>query len=72
MADLALSEEDEAMLDGAAGPAAQLCLRMVVALARVRGAPRLLRVASAHVDGCLYHGRAGLDFVEWLGGLADG
>lgn len=69
MADLALSEEDEEMLDGANGPAAQLCLRMVVALARVRGAPRLLRVASAHVDGCLYHGQAGLDFVERLGEL---
>ncbi|TVT20133.1 DUF521 domain-containing protein, partial [Amycolatopsis acidiphila] len=57
------------MLAGEAGPAAQLCLRMIVALARVRGARRLLDVESAHVDGCLYHGRAGLDFAERLVGL---
>ncbi|WP_236792992.1 aconitase X catalytic domain-containing protein [Amycolatopsis sp. GM8] len=54
------------MLAGEAGPAAQLCLRMIVALAGVRGARRLLDVESAHVDGCLYHGRAGLDFAERL------
>ncbi|MFI5607756.1 aconitase X [Amycolatopsis sp. NPDC051903] len=70
MADLELSEEDEAVLAGARGEAARLCLRMVVALARVRAAPRLLTVRSAHVDGCLYHGQAGLDFVERLGELA--
>jgi predicted aconitase len=63
---LSLSEADEAMLAGDAGPAAQLCLRMVVALARVRGARKLLSVSSAHVDGCLYHGQAGLDFAELL------
>lgn len=66
MTELELSEEDEAVLGGDAGPAAQLCLRMIVALARVRGARRLLRVESAHVDGCLYHGKAGLDFAERL------
>ena len=30
------------------------------------GAGRLIDVASAHVDGCLYHGRAGLEFAERL------
>ncbi|MEU4668046.1 aconitase X catalytic domain-containing protein [Amycolatopsis sp. NPDC023774] len=69
MADLELSEEDEAMLAGEYGEAAKLCLRMVIALAQVRGATRLLTVESAHVDGCLYHGQAGLDFVERLGAL---
>ncbi|HWD01725.1 MAG TPA: aconitase X catalytic domain-containing protein [Amycolatopsis sp.] len=69
MTDLELSEEDEATLAGDRGEAAELCLRMVIALARVRGASRLLSVESAHVDGCLYHGQAGLDFVERLGEL---
>lgn len=54
------------MLAGGAGPAAAWCLRMVIALAEVRGAGRLLSVDSAHIDGCLYHGRAGLDFAERL------
>jgi hypothetical protein len=30
------------------------------------GARRLVDVVSAHVDSCLYHGRAGLDFAERL------
>ena len=33
---------------------------------RVAGAERLIDVSSAHIDGCLFHGRAGLDFAERL------
>ena len=63
---LELSAADRDMLAGGAGPAAAWCLRLVVALAEVRGAGRLLSVDSAHIDGCLYHGQAGLDFAERL------
>jgi predicted aconitase len=63
---LTLSDADRDMLAGGAGRAAAWCLRMVIALAEVRGADRLLSVDSAHIDGCLYHGRAGLDFAERL------
>ena len=28
--------------------------------------PRLIDVESAHIDGCLYHGQAGLDFAGKL------
>ena len=35
-------------------------------MAEVAGAERLIEVTSAHVDGCLYHGEAGLDFAERL------
>src|SRR5512132_3081297 len=45
-------------------------MRIVVELGRVAGAARLIDVTSAHIDGCLYHGRAGLDFAERL--LRDG
>ena len=54
------------MLDGRHGEAAALCMRVVSAVARASGAERLLEVVSAHVDGCLYHGQAGLDFAERL------
>jgi predicted aconitase len=43
-----------------------MAMRIVVALARLALAPRLIDVHSAHIDGCLYHGRAGLDFAERL------
>lgn len=61
-----LTDEERAVRDGAHGPAAAMAMRLVAGLARVVGARRLLPVASAHVDGCLYHGRAGLDFAERL------
>jgi predicted aconitase len=67
-----LSADDRAMLDGERGEAARLAMRIVVDLAEVMEADRLIDVASAHVDGCLYHGPASLEFAERLvaGGAA--
>jgi predicted aconitase len=61
-----LTESDRALLRGERGEAAALAMRIIVEMAGVSGAGRLVDVASAHVDGCLYHGRAGLDFAERL------
>jgi predicted aconitase len=66
MRPLRLEERDERMLYGADGDAARLAMRIVSAMAEVAGAERLIDVTSAHVDGCLYHGRASLDFAERL------
>ena len=41
-------------------------MRLVVRAAEVTGAQRLIDVTSAHVDSCLYHGEATLDFVQRL------
>ena len=30
-------------------------------------AERLLDITGAHIDSCLYHGQAGLDFAQRLG-----
>jgi hypothetical protein len=67
-----LSPDDRAMLDGELGEAARLAMRIVADMAGVMEADRLIDVASAHVDGCLYHGPAGLEFAERLvaGGAA--
>ena len=61
-----LTESDRAFLQGEHGDAAALAMRIVVEMAGVSGAERLIDVASAHVDGCLYHGLAGLEFAERL------
>ncbi|WP_291004159.1 aconitase X catalytic domain-containing protein [Hoeflea sp.] len=60
--DLTQAERD--MMQGLQGPAAADALGLVVRFAEAVGADRLLPCASAHVDGCLYHGQASLDFVE--------
>lgn len=54
------------MLDGREGDACALAMRIVVEMANVWDAERLIDIASAHVDGCLYHGLAGLELAERL------
>lgn len=54
------------MLEGGQGPGVAMAMRVVVAVAGVRGATELVEISGAHVDSCLYHGRAGLDFATRL------
>jgi predicted aconitase len=61
-----LTSRDREMLDGHHGEAAALGMRILLDMARVWEAERLIDVTSAHIDGCLYHGPAGLDFAELL------
>ncbi|MEO7243486.1 MAG: aconitase X catalytic domain-containing protein [Variovorax sp.] len=63
---IALTDHDRALLGGQHGPAAALAMRVLVRSAELMGAERLLDIESAHIDGCLYHGQASLDFVERL------
>ena len=61
-----LTAEDRAWLNGERGEGAALAMRLLVKMAEVARAPRLLDVTGAHIDSCLYHGQAGLDFAERL------
>ncbi|MDR5816214.1 MULTISPECIES: aconitase X catalytic domain-containing protein [unclassified Caballeronia] len=61
---LTLSPRDRAMLNGDFGAGVALAMRIVAATARVMDARALIDITSAHIDGCLYHGAASLDFVE--------
>ncbi|MEM7491270.1 MAG: aconitase X catalytic domain-containing protein [Pseudomonadota bacterium] len=56
-----------AILSGATGTAGdRMALEIVTGAARMLGAPRLVEIASAHIDGCLYHGASGTLFCEKL------
>ena len=66
MADVDLTSRDQAALVGDHGPAAAMAMRIIVRLAEIQGAPSLIDVTRAHIDGCLYHGQAGLDFATKL------
>ena len=63
---LTLTDHDRAMLEGEAGPAAAMAMRLVAGFARALGAGGLLDIARAHVDGCMHHGQVSLDFIEAL------
>jgi predicted aconitase len=59
-----LSSVDDALLAGEAGGAARFAMQVLVAFSRAVGAPSLLDITRAHIDGCLYHGQVNVDFVE--------
>ena len=61
-----LDDRDRALLAGERGDGAAFAMRLIVRMAEIEEAPGLRDVAGAHVDSCLYHGRAGLDFAERL------
>jgi len=61
-----LTEDERAMAGGAAGEAAAMAMRIVAETGRIMGAARLVPIASAHIDGCLYHGASGVEFAERL------
>lgn len=66
---LTLTADEQAMLDGKSGPAVAMAMRIVVGVAHANLATRLLEIESAHVDGCIYDGRASLDFAQHLADL---
>ena len=63
---LELSELDQALLAGHHGQAAQVAMQIVLRMARLQGAQRLVDVTQAHIDGCIYTGPASLRFAEQL------
>ncbi|MEN3376696.1 MAG: cis-L-3-hydroxyproline dehydratase [Hyphomicrobiales bacterium] len=65
-AGVALDEIDKTMLAGECGAAAQLAMRIVLRMAGLLRAQRLIDVSQAHIDGCIYTGPGGLRFAERL------
>lgn len=61
---MTLALADRELADLAREDARGFAMRLVVAFGRAMGAPRLVDIVGAHVDGCLHHGEVSLDFVE--------
>ena len=61
-----LTPEEQALLDGAAGRAAQKSMQILSALGEIYGAERLIPVSSVQIAGVSYDnlGEAGLAFLE--------
>jgi predicted aconitase len=63
---LDLSEEEKAIAAGNRGEGAAMAMRILAEMGHLLGAPRLIPVLSAHIDGALYHGDSGVHFAERL------
>jgi predicted aconitase len=59
-----LTDDERAIAAGTDGAA--MAMRIVSESARLLGAPHLIPIRSAHVDGALYHGDSGTLFAEKL------
>lgn len=61
-----LASDEREIAEGRDGPARAMAMRIVADTGRLLGAARLIPIASAHIDGCLYHGDSGTLFAERL------
>lgn len=61
-----LSDEDHALLDGLHGQAAQAAMRIILRMASMEGARKLIDITQVHIDGCVYTGPGSLSFAERL------
>ena len=63
---LTLTAAEQAIAAGRDGKGAAMAMRIIAESARLLGAPRLIPIVSAHIDGALYHGDSGTLFAELL------
>jgi predicted aconitase/predicted aconitase with swiveling domain len=66
---LHLTQEDQEMLNGQRGPAAQLAMRIMARMGDILGAPELKDISQAHIDGCALMSTTGLEFAERMAAL---
>jgi predicted aconitase len=64
-----LSNRDRGFLDGAHGEAAQMAMSIMMRMAEVYGADRLMDVSQAHIDACALLSESSLEFAEKLAAL---
>lgn len=63
---MALSADEQAVAAGRDGEGSAIAMRILAEAGRLLGAPRLIPIRSAHIDGALYHGDFGTLFAEKL------
>lgn len=61
-----LTKEEQSFLSPEATPAMSMAMRILVETAGIMGAAELVKITSAHIDGCVYYGDAGVLFAEKL------
>ena len=63
---LELTDRDRSLLEGPGAKATRVAMRIIVRMAAILGASRLIDVTQAHIDGCIYTGDASLRFARLL------
>jgi predicted aconitase/predicted aconitase with swiveling domain len=63
---LELTAYDRELIAGTHGKAAAIAMRILMRIGELQGGRRLIDVAQAHIDGCIYTGPASLRFARGL------
>lgn len=58
-----LTADERAALEGEQGAAVAFAMQIVTKVGEAAGATSLVEIEGGHIDGCLFHGQAGLDFA---------
>jgi len=66
---LLLTDKDREMLRGEHGAATKMAMSILVRMAEVANAEKLIDITGAHIDSTVYIGDAGLEFAERLASL---
>lgn len=66
---LQLTTVERGLLGGEAGEGVRMAMSILVRMAEVQGADRLMPVTAAHIDSALYMGEATLEYAERLADL---
>ena len=61
---LELADIDRSLLAGDCGAASAHAMKLLVKYGEASRADRFVPIASAHIDGCLYHGPSSIDFAQ--------
>jgi cis-L-3-hydroxyproline dehydratase len=61
-----LSDVDRAVLAGSEGEAARRAMRIIVRIAEIQRAPKLIDISHVHVGGSIYTGPGSLEVIERL------
>lgn len=66
---ISLTDKDIEILNGGKGKAAQVAMEIVLRMAEIQGASKLIDIDQSHIDCCIYTGEASLLFpkklLEW-------
>ena len=63
---LSLESVDQDLLNGKYGKAAQVAMQILIRMAKLQSAEKLIDITQAQIDGCVYNGPSSLTFARKL------
>jgi len=66
MTEVFLTDYDKELLSGSHGKSKKISMEIILEIAKIQGAKKLIDISNAHIDGCLYLGKTSIEFPKRL------